>query len=58
VSLLTSAEGSVRGIAAVIRDDTERWQQRRAAREELESLRAQLEEARRGAPASTASGAD
>ena len=42
VSLLTDAAGAVTGIAAVVRDDTERWQQRRAARVELEELRAQL----------------
>ena len=42
VSLMTDAAGAVTGIAAVVRDDTERWQQRRTARRELDELRAQL----------------
>jgi PAS domain S-box-containing protein len=50
VALLKSATGAVDGIAAVIRDDTERFQQRRAAREELETLRAELAAARGHAP--------
>jgi PAS domain S-box-containing protein len=40
VTLLHHPDGTVRAIAAVIRDETERWQQRRALRAELESLRA------------------
>ena len=39
VTLLHHPDGTVKGIAAVIRDETERWQQRRALRAELESLR-------------------
>jgi PAS domain S-box-containing protein len=45
VSLLTGPTGAVTGVAAVVRDDTERFQQRRAAREEISNLRAALEEA-------------
>jgi PAS domain S-box-containing protein len=40
VTLLHHPDATVSGIAAVIRDDTERWQQRRALRAELDSLRA------------------
>lgn len=40
VTLLHHGDGSVRAIAAVIRDDTERWQQRREVQAELERLRA------------------
>jgi PAS domain S-box-containing protein len=40
VTLLHHPDGTVKGIAAVVRDETERWQQRRALRAELESLRA------------------
>jgi PAS domain S-box-containing protein len=39
ITLLHHPDGSIRGIAAAIRDETERWQQRRALRAELESLR-------------------
>ncbi len=40
VTLLHHPDGTVKAIAAVIRDETERWQQRRELRAELESLRA------------------
>jgi len=40
ITLLHHGDGSVRGIAAVIRDETERWQQRREVQAELERLRA------------------
>jgi hypothetical protein len=40
VTLIDHPDGTVKAIAAVIRDETERWQQRRALRAELESLRA------------------
>ena len=40
VSLLTRPDGSVLGIAAVIRDDTARWEERRQLRRELTELRA------------------
>jgi PAS domain S-box-containing protein len=40
ITLLHHGDGSVRGIAAVIRDETERFQQRRAVQAELERLRA------------------
>jgi len=56
VSLLTDADGAVSGVAAVIRDDTERWQQRREARAELVALRAALDAA--GVDAPSAEGAD
>jgi PAS domain S-box-containing protein len=39
ITLLHHADGSVRGIAAVIRDESERWQQRRELQAELERLR-------------------
>lgn len=39
VSLLTDG-GTVSAIAAVVRDDTERWQERRALRDELAQARA------------------
>lgn len=42
VTLLRADDGSVGGIAAVIRDDTERWQERRALRRELDELRASV----------------
>ena len=41
VSLLRASDGGpVLGIAALIRDDTERWQERRRLNEELDHLRA------------------
>lgn len=41
VSLLTDRDsGSVSAVAAVLRDDTERWQQRREQRDEIARLRA------------------
>jgi len=40
VSLLKDAEGTVTGIAAVVRDESERWAQERAMRAELGELRA------------------
>jgi PAS domain S-box-containing protein len=43
VSLLTGDTGEVAGVAAVVRDDTERWQQRRATRNELTALCAELQ---------------
>jgi hypothetical protein len=43
VTLLHHADGTVRGIAAVVRDDTARWQERRALRAELAQLRASQE---------------
>ena len=39
VTLLQHPDGAVKGIAAVIRDETQRWQERRALRAELEQLR-------------------
>ncbi|HEY1282460.1 MAG TPA: PAS domain S-box protein [Acidimicrobiales bacterium] len=39
VTLLRRPDGSVRGIGAVVRDETERWQERRALRAELARLR-------------------
>ena len=39
VTLLRRADGTVRGIGAVVRDETERWQERRALRDELTRLR-------------------
>jgi PAS domain S-box-containing protein len=40
VSLLTDVSGVLTGVAAVLRDDTARWQERRAQRDELARLRA------------------
>jgi PAS domain S-box-containing protein len=40
VSLLTDSGGTVTGVAAVFRDDTARWQERRAQRDEIARLRA------------------
>jgi PAS domain S-box-containing protein len=40
VTLLRRPDGSVHGIAAVVRDETERWQERRTMREELNRLQA------------------
>jgi PAS domain S-box-containing protein len=45
VSLLMDPGGAVVGVAAVVRDDTSRWQERRAQRDEIARLRAELEEA-------------
>ena len=42
VTLLFHPDGSVKGIAAVVRDETQRWQERRAVRAELEELRARV----------------
>lgn len=39
VTLLHHPDGTIKGIAAVIRDETQRWQERRALRAELEELR-------------------
>ena len=50
VSLLTADDGAVTGVAAVIRDDTERWQERRAVREELTALRAERDRERGATP--------
>ncbi|MFV0306215.1 MAG: PAS domain-containing protein [Desertimonas sp.] len=52
VSLLTDEADVVTAVAAVIRDDTERWEQRRSARQELTALRSQLDAQRSvdGAP--------
>jgi len=41
VSLLTAPDGATTAIAAVIREDTERWQEGRAMRRELDRLRAE-----------------
>jgi len=41
VSLLTRRDGAVLGIAAVVRDDTERWEERRRLRRELAEARDQ-----------------
>jgi PAS domain S-box-containing protein len=43
VSLLTGPDGTLAGLAAVVRDDTTRWQERRAQRDEIARLRAELE---------------
>jgi PAS domain S-box-containing protein len=51
VTLLTDpGSGRVTAVVAVLRDDTERWQQRRDQRDELTRLRAELA----GAPAARA----
>jgi PAS domain S-box-containing protein len=53
VSLLRDAGGDrVSGIAAVVRDDTERWQQSRELRRELERYRTAAEGETDAAPAS------
>jgi hypothetical protein len=43
VTLLHDPDGSVGGIAAVLRDETARWQERRALQAELADLRAKTE---------------
>jgi len=50
VSLLTApdGDGAVTAVAAVLRDDTERWRQRREQRDEIARLRAELEAATAG----------
>lgn len=40
VTLLTAADGAITGIAAVVRDETQRWADERALRTELAELRA------------------
>jgi len=40
VTLLSDASGAVTGIAAVVRDETQRWADERARRAELDDLRA------------------
>jgi PAS domain S-box-containing protein len=45
VSLLTGPDDAVAAVAAVLRDDTARWQQRREQRDEIARLRAELEAA-------------
>ena len=42
VALLRSADGKVSGIAAVIRDDTKRFEKDRAQRKQINDLKAQL----------------
>lgn len=42
VSLLLSADGTVKGIAAVVRDETERFAQERETRKRIGELEAQL----------------
>lgn len=45
VSLLRHADGEqVNGVAALVRDDTERWQERRRVHEELEQLRSSAQD--------------
>jgi PAS domain S-box-containing protein len=39
VTLLRHPDGSPKGIAAVLRDETERWRERRTMRDELDRLR-------------------
>jgi PAS domain S-box-containing protein len=39
VTLLHRPDGTIRGIGALVRDETERWQERRALRDELARLR-------------------
>jgi PAS domain S-box-containing protein len=41
VTLLRRPDGTIRGIGAVVGDETERWQERRALRDELTRLRDQ-----------------
>ena len=40
--MLTGPDGAVTGVAAVLRDDTAPWQERRAQRDEIARLRAQV----------------
>jgi PAS domain S-box-containing protein len=44
VSLLTDSDNAVTGIAAVVRDETQRWADERALRAEVASLRATADE--------------
>ena len=54
VTLLRSPDGVPNGIAAIIRDVTERWQEDRALRRRLQELEGELDRLRRaGAPSTT-----
>lgn len=44
VTLLTNPDGTVSGIAAVVRDETQRWADERALRAEIAELRSAAEE--------------
>lgn len=48
VSLLKSSDGAVEAMAAVIRDETGRWQEEKALRERLRRLEQELDQARAG----------
>jgi hypothetical protein len=54
VTLMTdAASGACTGVAAVVRDDTAAWQQRREARAELDALRAEVADLRDAAAPSS-----
>lgn len=48
VTLLTDPDGTVSGIAAVVRDETRRWADERALRAELDQARAAVGQVTRG----------
>jgi PAS domain S-box-containing protein len=49
VTLLRDASGTVSGIGAILRDVTERWEERRASQERVRALESELEAFRHGA---------
>jgi PAS domain S-box-containing protein len=53
VSLMSGPDGRPTGIAAVLRDDTERWQERRRLRAELTALRGEVDAGRSTQPSTT-----
>jgi hypothetical protein len=50
VTMLREPDGTVQAIAAIIRDDTGRWQEERALRRRLAELEARREEAAESCP--------
>jgi PAS domain S-box-containing protein len=50
VTMLSTPDGTVQAIAAIIRDDTSRWQEERALRQRLAELEARCEEAAESCP--------
>jgi PAS domain S-box-containing protein len=53
VTLLRDASGAVSGIGAILRDVTERWEERRALQDRVRALECELDACRRGAATPT-----
>jgi PAS domain S-box-containing protein len=49
VTLLRGAAGAVTGIGAILRDVTDRWEERRTLQDQVRALQAELEACRQGA---------